>query len=589
MSRYPYQSTLVKRIFKIQSKSLEILHHIQELNRGVYPFTSLKLSTAQRFNSALIEFQDIEISPHEWVALIKDPNRKKELKEKMIFDSITGLEEFEELITDHSFFLESEFFDEVAWSEGDGNTNPPQIERLSILNNLIFYRKYIDEDRWSLIKRYNAIFDDYDWERFYYRGCAGISLAELDTKLWLTFEKIIQSIPTPGGATPLRNDYARSEHFAHNISVESCRKLFSSEYPNSPHQFVISSSFMSALHSLLLSLLSLRTNNKPIRIGLFGDQIYFEVQRLFGIVGNKEIKDTILGENFTIDHVNGEMNHLNFDVIYFEAVSNSRNGLSVDWEEVLNIAQRSNCQYVISDTTSNPFAFTESYINRFDGIFVQLQSLAKYVQLGTNVSMGGLAIIHEKDTGKTCKKIAKKMRETIKFLGQHPDPNIAKAICRNQEILKKRLAKMNRNAHIFKKLLLEFCDSSKNWVVTNNGFNPTNIIWIEVKKEWIIRAKEITPKGSKFGLSRLNFKEPIDHIFIKYILEFYLWQPTLGEWDDCSPLVKTSFGFNQTTFHIMNNRNRKTYIRISCGIESIELIREIAFNTLKTLGCESNF
>lgn len=146
---------------------------------------------------------------------------------------------------------------------------------------------------------------------------------------------------------------------------------------------------------------------------------------------------------------------------------------------------------------------------------------------------------------------------------------------------------MKKNAEVFKKLLMHFNDTSKHWELINNKNNTTNIIWIEVKKEWISTAKRIRPASSIYGLETPNFNELETSEYIKVVLESWLWEPTIGECDDQSPVVKTSFGFNQTTFHILNYS--KIYIRISCGIESMELLREIAYHTIKILGSDGEF
>jgi len=586
MSRYPKDTTSINRIFKIIFVSTNILYKLNELNSHYFSIKGIKFPKNNSFYAALSEFEERDISSDEWIELITENSKHKELKEKLIFDSYNVWNDFEELIVDHNDFLEMEFFDEVSWKEGDGNLAPPQINRLHILNNLIYYRQMLDTDRWFLINKHNRIYDDYDWERAYYTGSVGISLAKLDIKLWETFEKIIQSIPTPGGATPLLDYYARGKHFAHDISLQSCKKLFNRRFKNISTKYVLSSSFMSSLHSLLLSLATLENIEKPIRVGIVGKQVYFEVLKLFGIAGGAELRDSILGEKFIIKRF-PEQNQAEFDVLYFEAATNSPNGKSPKLDDVIKIAKNSSCKVLISDITSNPFAFNEADIRKHNGLFIQLQSLAKYVQLGTNISMGGLAMIHQNNSIFSNQLIANSMYSHNTILGQHPDPNLAKAICRNPVILEKRLIRMKKNAEVFKKLLIRFNDTSKHWELINNKNNTTNIIWIEVKKEWISTAKRIRPSSAPFGLEIPNYDKLEISEYIKFVLEFWLWQPTIGECDEQNPTVKTSFGFNQTTFHILNHR--KIYIRISCGIESMELLREIAYHTIKILGSDGEF
>ncbi|KAA3643518.1 MAG: hypothetical protein DWQ07_23710 [Chloroflexi bacterium] len=82
-----------------------------------------------------------------------------------------------------------------------------------------------------------------------------------------------------------------------------------------------------------------------------------------------------------------------------------------DCEDVLRVAIDTSCKFIISDTTAAPFFFSELHLSKFDGIFIQLQSLAKYAQLGTNIAMGGLAIIYSSLLRKILGKLrAKRMK-----------------------------------------------------------------------------------------------------------------------------------------------------------------------------------
>lgn len=586
MSRYPNVETLANRIFKTIDVSIDTLYQIHNIPANKYPLPLHKKSNAKLFYNVLHEFEENEIKPEEWIDLLTNLSKYRELKEKLIIDSYLVWNDFEELLNDHTFYLETDYFEKVSWNEGDGNADPPQINRLYILGIMVHNRKYLDVERWLLLKKYHRIYDDYDWERLYRDGLVGISLSTLDIKLTDSFEKIIQSIPTPGGATPLLDYYARGEHFAHEISQQSCKELFNKKYQNLKPNYVLTSSFMSALHALLITLATLNEKDKFINIGVVGKGVYFEVLRLFGLKDGEEIKKATLGNKFKVQRIEPDYKG-KLDILYFEETPNSPYGNTPKIEDVIKLSRNTNCKVVITDITSNPFAFSETDIIKFSGLFIQLQSLAKYIQLGTNISMGGLAMFHQNKSKVDIQQMVKQMNEYITILGQHPDPNLAKAICRNPEILEKRLNRMKKNAIVFQKMLQYYSDRGKHWAVIDNESNTTNIIWIEVKKKWITRAKELKPASTPYGLYKPKYSKLNTSQYIKYILEAHLWQPVIGESNGSSPVVKTSFGFNQTTFHILDKG--KIYIRISCGIESMELLRELVHYTISILGCDKDF
>lgn len=589
MPRYAKFATLGQRIDKRLIGSLNALPQIPAVHSLECPPVPVPPPTRKDFVSALSDFQKDPPAPSVWASWINDTDMAMtardetlRLKEQLILDSATRWKEDRDLIQEHATFIEQELFDAVSWRGGDGNLDPPQTYQLYYLLDLISSREYIDADRWHLLKGHRTVRDDYDWARFGFSGNLGISLAELDTGLWRSFDAIVQSIPTPGGATPLIDDYARSTHFAHNISRQSCQTLFTAQHRDSPPCLVVSSSFMSALYSLLLSLRSRRQGKSPFKLGVVGTRLYFEVDRLFDQENRTRstISHTVLGRDFSIKRIKSatRTGSSKLDAIYFEAAPNSPDMRRTEWNDVLALAKRASCQCVICDVTLAPFYFDGTRIHDIGADLIQLQSLAKFAQIGTNVAMGGLAMLH----GKHAAALSDRMRSIITVLGQHPDPNLAKALCRDKRSFKKRLARMARNARILKQMLEEYSKMGADWSVANSDVDAANLVWIEVKRGWIARARRLRPAEPPYGYDTPEWEALGDSDFIKHVLQMRFWQPCLAEWADDAPSVKTSFGFSQTTFHVLNYK--RILIRISCGAESVEQFRELAICTAKTLG-----
>lgn len=609
MSKQAELNTLHNQIYKLVKDSLIVLEKFEEEYECHFPFESYEELSKVDFWNRFDTYQNKQLNAHQWANHIVNQTSDFDFKEKMIFDSKIVWKELYELVRNHNDFLETDYLQDTLYKEARDNPPYTEINKLRTLEFIIDSRISIDEYRWHLCKRYQRIYDDYDWSRFFYRGPINYSLAELDRKLFLSFENIIQAITTPGGATPLETDYARSNHFANNHTLKSCEKLFTSEFEDLNYELVLSSSFMSALTSLILALLKpvKEEDGETFKLVLIGRKIYYEVLKVFGLdKGDFKKNDsnhiTFFGSRLVvklISSIDQIKEHNDLDAIYFESASNSWDGWTPLFEDLQNELKLTNCKYIIADTTLKPFIFSVQLLKKFEGTIIQLHSLTKYAQLGTNVSMGGLAIISKNSCNSICTELANRMKEIIILFGQHPNPNLAKTVCNNELDFKNRLARMRGNADVLKLILLKTNQGKKSWKVLEKASTSTNLIWIAIDKEWFDHSVQVISKTPPYGMDlreskfirrvlkdveknnkKLSPKEK-RRVF-KRVLEEKLWSQTLGEWHEEGSFLKTSFGFNQTTYTVLGNTT--LYLRISCGVESMELLREIADNLITTLG-----
>lgn len=577
------------------------IHYISKgLYKSRYPFAGsdgligfkkhccLSYKRQKSFDKVVSEWDDPEAE--RWCIMFNSHDHQLEFKENLIINSITTWCELLEAVDFHMDFIANDYRDEISeWTCEEGFYLSQINKSIKELVGLIRYierRICIDALRYSLLVEFKFVGDSYECERFGQIDTYVSNLGALDGKLFQEFERIVQSIPIPGGATPY--GYTRGEHFAHDISIRSCEKLLSTRlFPEYP-KMVIASSFMGVLNVLLFSFCENRTTIDPFKLYVYGQEgTYFEVKGLLKTKGEKQTStDKLFGGR--LDRLKELSKEL--DAIYVEPFSNALGG-PINWQQVITAAIEYNCKCLIVDATLRPIAlFKNEYnIESFKGIIIELHSIAKFVQMGTNIAMGGLAIIHSNHQQKQfTSKLVSRMRSLVNQFGSHSDLNLAKTICTNPEVLRNRINRSCKNAEILRRILNSNSPSNGGWIVHTSDSILKPTVWVIInKKKWKERAIELLPKWGPSGSRWTNIdpKKMKLREMIVCTLECHLWFSPIDN-DDEKPTLRSSFGFNQTNFlfKVPEKNQNEVRIRISCGVETVEMLSKTAYQLLDLLG-----
>ena len=230
---------------------------------------------------------------------------------------------------------------------------------------------------------------------------------------------------------------------------------------------------------------------------------------------------------------------------------------------------------IIIDKTLDPFCADRLIpLLPKNVLLVVIESLSKYWQLGTNLSIAGIASLVASGpiaTRRAC-HLATRLRKLIEALGQHMDPRVVLAMPPYREALEARLSRMRRNA----RLLANWLRRNQRGTVRHADAEDTcsSLVYLSwsiptAKRSELNFSGALEQRGSPKEQT-LEWRDAYVSAVVSYLEEMlsddYLLSPVrLG----------TSFGFSRTAISPVPKSTTECQLRLSAGLENIEALRKI--------------